>query len=68
MVVKKKLTYDVKHILGSLLAKVEIKSHSGINNLDVFTVKELCYMRDNFYYNILSYHDLIKLIEEICIN
>ena len=54
--------------IGSLLAKVEIKSHSGINNLDVSTVKELCHMRDNSYYNILSYHDLIKLIEDICIN
>ena len=54
--------------IGSLLAKVEIKSHSRINNLDVSTVKELCHMRDNSYYNILSYHDLIKLIEDICIN
>ena len=44
--------------IGSLLAKVEIKSHSGINNLDVSTVKELCHMRDNSYYNILSYDDL----------
>ena len=49
------------------MAKVEIKSHSRINNLDVATVKELCHMRDNSYYNILSYHDLIKLIEDICI-
>ena len=56
--------------IGSLLAKVEIKSHSRINNLDVnvATVKELCHMRDNSYYNILSYHDLNKLIEDICIN
>ena len=56
--------------IGSLLAKVEIKSHSRINNLDVHvaTVKELCHMRDNSYYNILSYHDLNKLIEDICIN
>ena len=54
--------------IGSLLAKVEIKSHSGINDLGVSTVKELCHMRDNSYYNILSYHDLIKLIEDICIN
>ena len=44
--------------IGSLLAKVEIKSHARINNLDVSTVKELCHMRDNSYYNILSYHDL----------
>ena len=29
--------------IGSLLAKVEIKSHSRINNLDVATIKELCY-------------------------
>ena len=54
--------------IGSLLAKVEIKSHSGINNLDVSTVKKLCHMRDNSYCNILSYHDLIKQIEDICIN
>ena len=54
--------------IESLLAKVEKKSHSGINNLDVSTVKELCHMRDNSYCNILSYHDLIKLIEDICIN
>ena len=54
--------------IESLLAVVEIKSHSRINNLDVATVKELCRMRDNSYYNILSYHDLIKLIEDICIN
>ena len=54
--------------IGSLLVKVEIKSHSRINNLDVATVIELCHMRDNSYYNILSYHDLIKLIEDICIN
>ena len=53
---------------GYLLVKVEIKSHSGINNLDVSTIKESCHMRDNSYYNILSYHDLIKLIEDICIN
>ena len=33
--------------IGSLLAWVEIKSHSRINSLDVATVKELCYMRDN---------------------
>ena len=54
--------------IGSLLAKVEIISHSGINILDVSTVNELCHMRNNSYYNILSYHDLIKLIEDICIN
>ena len=54
--------------IGSLSAKVEINSHSRINNLDVSTVKEQCHMRDNSYYNILSYHDLIKLIENICIN
>ena len=54
--------------MGSFLAKVEIRSHSRINNLDVSTVKELRHMRDNSYYNILSYHDLIKLIEDICIN
>ena len=54
--------------IGFLFAMVEIKSHSGINNLDVSTVKELCHMKDNSYYNILFFHDLIKLIEDICIN
>ena len=54
--------------IGSLLAKVEIKSHSRINNSDVATVKELCLMRDDSCYDILSYHDLIKLIEGICIH
>ena len=51
---------DWIHDTRSLLAKVEIKSHSRINNLDVATVKELCHMRDNPYYNILSYHGLIN--------
>ena len=60
---------DLINDIRSLLAKVEIESHSSNNNLDVSTVKELCHnMRDNSYYNILSYHDLIKLIEDICIN
>ena len=60
--------YNLTNSDLSLLAKVEIKSHSRINNLDVETVKELCHMRDNSYYNILSYHDVNKLIEDICIN
>ena len=37
--------------IRSLLAKVEMRSHSRINNLDVTTVKELCHVRDNSYYN-----------------
>ena len=41
--------------IGSLLTKVKIKSHSRINNLDVASVKELCHMRGNSYYNILSH-------------
>ena len=59
---------DLINNIGSFLAKVDIKSQSRIKNLDVSTVKELCHMRDNSYYNILSYHELSKLIEDICIN
>ena len=54
--------------IRSFLAKVAIQSHPRLNNLDIATVKELCHMRNNSYYNILSYNDLIKLIEDICIN
>ena len=54
--------------IASLLAKVKIQSHSRINKLNVATVMEICHMRDYSYYNTLSYHKFIKLIEDICIH
>ena len=51
-----------------LLKKSEIKFHSKQNISDAATVKELCNMRDNADSNLLSFSEITKLIDNICIN
>ena len=51
-----------------LLKKLERKFHSNQNISDAATVKELCNMRDNADFNLLSSSEITKLIEDICIN
>ena len=50
------------------LKKLEIKFHSKQNILDAANVKELCNMRDNADFNLLSFSEMTKLIDDICIN
>ena len=51
-----------------LLKKSKIKIHSKQNISDAATVKELCNMRDNADFNLLSSSEISKLIDDICIN
>ena len=54
--------------IAILLKKLEIKFHSKQNISDAATVKELCNMRDNADFNLLSSSEITKLIDDICIN
>ena len=45
-----------------------LKFHSKQNISDAATVKELCNMRDNADFNLLSFSEITKLIDDICIN
>ena len=51
-----------------LLKILEIKFHSIQCISDAATVKELCKMRDNADFNLLSSSEITKLIDDICIN
>ena len=57
---------DWTNDIAILLKKLEIKFHSRQNISDAATVKELCNMRDNANYNLLSF-EISKLIGDICI-
>ena len=55
------------HDIAILLKKLEIKFHSKQNISDAATVKELCNKRDNAEFNLLSFSEITKLIDDICI-
>ena len=59
---------DWTNDIAILLKKLEIKFHSKQNISDAATVKELCNMRDNADFNLLSFSEKTKLIDDICIN
>ena len=59
---------DWTNNIAILLKKLEIKFHSKQNISDAATVKELCNMRDNADFNLLSFSEITKLIADICIN
>ena len=59
---------DWTNDIAILLKKLEIKFHSKQNISDAATVKELCNMRDNADFNLLSFSEITKLIDDICIN
>ena len=59
---------DWTNNIAILLKKLEIKFHSKQNISDAATVKELCNMRDNADFNLLSFSEIAKLIDDICIN
>ena len=50
------------------LKKLVIIFHSKQTISDAATGKELCNMRDNADFNLLSSSEITKLIDEICIN
>ena len=47
---------------------MDIEFHLKQNILDTATVKELCNMRDNADFNLLSSSEISKLIGDICTN
>ena len=59
---------DWTNDIAILLKKLEMKFHSKQNISDAATVKELCNMRDNADFNLLSSSEINKLIDDICIN
>ena len=59
---------DWTNNIAILLKKLEMKFHSKQNISDNATVKELCNMRDNVNFSILSSFEITKLIDDICIN
>ena len=54
--------------IAIILKKLEIKFHLKQNISDAATVKELCNMRDNAGFNLLSSSEITKLIDDICMN
>ena len=59
---------DWTNDIAILLKKLEIKLHSKQNISDAAIVKELCNMKDNADFNLLSSSEITKLIDDICIN
>ena len=59
---------DWSNDIAIILKKLEIKFHLKQNISDAATVKELCNMRDNTDFNLLSSSEITKLIDDICIN
>ena len=60
--------YHSNITLAVLIGQLEIQFHSKQNISDAGTVKELCNMRDNADFNLLSSSEITKLIDDICIN
>ena len=59
---------DWTNDIAILLKKLEIKFHSIQYISDGATVKELCNIRDNADFNLLSSSEITKLIDDTCIN
>ena len=59
---------DWTNDIAFLLKKLEIKFHSKQNISDAATVKQVCNMRDNAYFNLSSSSEITKLIDDIHIN
>ena len=60
---------DWNNNITSLLGKVKMKSEKLYPlNPDVHVLKELCYMRDNMYYDIISLDEINRLIDDICLH
>ena len=55
---------DWTNDIAILLKKLEIKFHSKQNISDAATVKELCNMRDNADFNLLSFSVRKEVVEE----
>ena len=54
--------------IAILQNKLEMQFLSKQNKSDAATVKELCNMRDNADFNLLSSSEITKLIDDICRN
>ena len=59
---------DWTNDIAILLKELEIKFQSKQNISDAATVKELCNVRDNADFKLLSSSEITKLIDDICRN